>query len=79
MSDRVMSVKLEVEGEMINVISAYTLQLGYEFNEKEEFWSKLDEVMESVQRVERVVIGADVNGHVGEGNRRIRKWKESMI
>jgi len=35
--------------------------------------------MESVQRVERVVIGADVNGHVGEGNRRIRKWKESMI
>ena len=66
-SDRVMSVKLEVEGEMINVVSAYAPQVGFEVDGKEEFWSELDEVMESAQRVERVVIGADLSGHVGEG------------
>ncbi|KAK3560678.1 hypothetical protein QTP86_014529 [Hemibagrus guttatus] len=36
--------------------------------EKERFWSELDEVMESIPTGERVVIGADFNGHVGEGN-----------
>ncbi|KAK3518041.1 hypothetical protein QTP70_033203, partial [Hemibagrus guttatus] len=36
--------------------------------EKERFWSELDEVMESIPTSERVVIGADFNGHVGEGN-----------
>ena len=36
---------------------------------KEDFWSELDEVVESVSKDERVVIGADFNGHVGEGNK----------
>ncbi|KAI5099069.1 hypothetical protein C0J45_11208, partial [Silurus meridionalis] len=36
---------------------------------KEKFWSELDEVVEDVPRNERLVIGADFNGHVGEGNR----------
>ncbi|KAK3523075.1 hypothetical protein QTP86_012650 [Hemibagrus guttatus] len=40
-----------------------------ELEEKERFWSELDEVMESIPTDERVVIGADFNGHVGEGNR----------
>ncbi|KAK3556427.1 hypothetical protein QTP70_008339 [Hemibagrus guttatus] len=43
------------------------LEVGCE--EKERFWSELDEVMESIPTGERVVIGADFNGHVGEGNR----------
>ena len=29
----------------------------------------LDEVVESIPREERVMIGADFNGHIGEGNR----------
>ncbi|KAK3539985.1 hypothetical protein QTP70_019631 [Hemibagrus guttatus] len=41
---------------------------GCELEEKERFWSELDEVMESIPTGERVVIGADFNGHVGEGN-----------
>ncbi|KAK3544907.1 hypothetical protein QTP86_029244, partial [Hemibagrus guttatus] len=40
-----------------------------ELEEKERFWSELDEVMESIPTGERVVLGADFNGHVGEGNR----------
>ncbi|KAK3537495.1 hypothetical protein QTP70_012125 [Hemibagrus guttatus] len=43
--------------------------VGCELEEKERFWSELDEVMESIPTGERVVIGADFNGHVGEGNR----------
>ncbi|KAK3535297.1 hypothetical protein QTP70_007576 [Hemibagrus guttatus] len=43
-SDRVMSLKLEIEGVMLNVVSGYAPQ------------------------GERVVIGADFNGHVDEGN-----------
>ncbi|KAK3545339.1 hypothetical protein QTP70_004061 [Hemibagrus guttatus] len=44
------------------------LEVGCEIEEKERFWSELDEVMESIPTSERVVIGADFNGHVGEGN-----------
>ncbi|KAK3551371.1 hypothetical protein QTP70_016656, partial [Hemibagrus guttatus] len=68
-SDRVMSLKLEIEGVMLNVVRGYAPQVGCELEEKERFWSELDEVMESIPTGERVVIGADFNGHVGEGNR----------
>ncbi|KAG7488682.1 hypothetical protein MATL_G00037740 [Megalops atlanticus] len=64
-----MSMKLEIEGVMMNVVSAYAPQVGCEMEEKEEFWNELDEVVESAPKEERVVIGADFNGHVGEGNR----------
>ncbi|KAK3511868.1 hypothetical protein QTP70_027470 [Hemibagrus guttatus] len=43
-------------------------KVGCELQEKERFWSELDEVMESIPTGERVVIGADFNGHVGEEN-----------
>ncbi|KAK3555878.1 hypothetical protein QTP86_029812 [Hemibagrus guttatus] len=68
-SDRVMSLKLEIEEVMLNVVSGYAPQVGCELEEKERFWSELDEVMESIPTGERVVIGADFNGHVDEGNR----------
>ncbi|KAK3558235.1 hypothetical protein QTP86_013971 [Hemibagrus guttatus] len=44
-------------------------KVGCELEGRERFWSELDEVMESIPTGERVVIGADFNGHVGEGNR----------
>ncbi|KAF7709294.1 hypothetical protein C0J45_2564 [Silurus meridionalis] len=40
-----------------------------EMEEKEKLWSEVGEVVEGVSRNERLVIGADFNGHVGEGNR----------
>ncbi|KAI5108301.1 hypothetical protein C0J45_1895 [Silurus meridionalis] len=57
-----MNMNLEVKG-------AYAPQVGCEMEEKERFWSELDEVVEGVARNERLAIGADFNGHVGEGNR----------
>ncbi|XP_051784683.1 craniofacial development protein 2-like [Erpetoichthys calabaricus] len=68
-SDRVMIMKLEIGGVMMNVVSAYAPQVGCAMDEKKDFWSELDEVMNSVPKGEKVVIGADFNGHVCEGNR----------
>ncbi|KAF7696598.1 hypothetical protein HF521_005016, partial [Silurus meridionalis] len=45
------------------VISAYAPQVGFEMEEKKKI------VVEGVPRNERLLIGADFNGHVGEGNR----------
>ena len=67
-SDRVLALKLVKEGLILNIISAYAPQVGCGMEEKEEFWSMLDEVVEGIPAGERVVIGADFNGHVGEGN-----------
>ncbi|KAK3542063.1 hypothetical protein QTP86_011366 [Hemibagrus guttatus] len=42
--------------------------VGCELEGRKRFWSELDEVMESIPTGERVVMGADFNEHVGEGN-----------
>ena len=35
---------------------------------KNEFWEDLDGLIESISKEERIVLGADLNGHVGKGN-----------
>ena len=42
--------------------------MGCEEEEKQELWKKMDKVMAKFRDIERVIIGADFNGHVGEGN-----------
>ena len=56
-SNTMMSVKMEIEGVMVNVISAYAPQVGCELEEKEDFWNDLDEMVESMHKGERVLIG----------------------
>ena len=68
-SDWVISMKLEIEGILLNIISAYAPQTGGEEEEKEDFWTDLDEVTNRIKEEESLVIGADLNGHVGEGNK----------
>lgn len=41
-----MSLKLEIEGATLNVVSVYVPRVGYVMEEKEEFWTELDEVVE---------------------------------
>ena len=36
--------------------------------EKNNFWQDLEWLIESVSKQEMIVLGADLNGHVGEGN-----------
>ena len=64
-TDRIICLKMEYDGVMLNVISAYAPQVGCIREEKETFWLDL---VEKIPRNERIVVGADLNGHVREGN-----------
>ena len=61
-------MKLEVNGSILNIVSAYAPQVNYSMEEKNDFWEDLDGLIESISTEERIVLGADLNGHVGEGN-----------
>ena len=63
-----MAMKLEVKGFILNIVSAYAPQVNNSMEEKNDFWEDLDWLIESVSNEERIVLGADLNGHVGEGN-----------
>ena len=53
---------------MLNVIGAYAPQVGCIREEKEGFWLNLDETVEKIPTNERILVGADLNGHVREDN-----------
>ena len=67
-SDRLMTMKLEINGSILNIITAYAPQVNNSMEEKNDFWEDLDGLIESISKEERIVLGADLNGHVGEGN-----------
>ena len=67
-TDRIICLKMELDGVVLNVISAYAPQMGCIHKEKKTFWLDLDETMGKIPRNERIVVGAELNGHVGEGN-----------
>ena len=67
-SDRLMAMKLEINGSILNIVSAYAPQVNYSMEEKNDFWEDLDGLIEGISKEERIVLGADLNGHVGEGN-----------
>ena len=49
-SDRLISMKLEMDRILINIVSVYAPQVGYE--EKEAFWADLEEVVGKIPRDE---------------------------
>ena len=63
--DRVMGMKLEIEGEVWHIISCYAPQVGCTQEKKYEFWKHMDAEMQAVPRSERLVVAGDLNGHVG--------------
>ena len=68
-SDRVMSIKLEINSEIWNIISCYAPQVGCTNEEKEMFWEDMDSTIQEMALDERVVVGGDLNGHVGSEKR----------
>jgi len=64
-NDRLMTIKLVVNGITLNVISAYTPQAGLEEEVKRSFWEGLDEMVRGVPLAEKLFIGGDFNGHIG--------------
>ena len=67
-SDRLMVMKLEVNGSILNIVSAYASQVNNSMEEKNDFWEDLDGLIESISTEERIVLGADLSGHVGKRN-----------
>ena len=67
-SDRLIAMKLEVKGSILNIVSAYAPQVNNSMEEKNGFWEDLDGLIESISKEERIVLGADLNGHVGKRN-----------
>nr|GEV63277.1 craniofacial development protein 2-like [Tanacetum cinerariifolium] len=64
-SDRIMAISVVIDGEAVNVISAYTSQVGLSDAEKKRFWDALDELVRECPADERLIIGGDSNGHIG--------------
>ncbi|XP_019244356.1 PREDICTED: uncharacterized protein LOC109224224 [Nicotiana attenuata] len=63
-NDRLMSIKLVVGGCTVNVISAYTPQVGLDQEVKKQFWEAFDEVVCSIPHTEKLFVGGDFNGHI---------------
>ena len=64
-SDRVMSIKLGVEETVVNIICAYAPQVGCTEEDKETFWEQMDQELSATLDDERVIVGGDLNGHIG--------------
>ena len=52
--------------EVLNVICVYTPQVGLADDIKRVFWEEQEEVMHSVPQNEKLRLGGDFNGHIGE-------------
>ena len=52
----------------------YTPQTGCTDEEKETFWRKLDEVLQSIPANEKVILAGDVNGHIGADRSGVERW-----
>lgn len=65
-SDRIMSVKIDTGGNVINVVSCYAPQTNLTNTEKDAFWENLDDHLRSFEPDDYLAIGGDLNGHVGK-------------
>ncbi|KAM0997763.1 hypothetical protein ACFX2C_007613 [Malus domestica] len=59
-----MVIKIVIGQELINVISAYALQVGLDMSLKEKFWEDLGDLVQGIDQTENVFIIGDLNGHV---------------
>ncbi|KAF3688260.1 hypothetical protein EXN66_Car003932 [Channa argus] len=80
-----MSLKLEIEGVMFNVVSVYAPQVGCELEEKEKFWSELEEVMQSIPRGKTADLLFTISGRSDLTSRNIqpnslyRRWSHLVL
>ena len=61
-SDRLITAKLLTDTININILSAYSPQVGCTDEEKEESWEDLEELIRSFSEKDKIVIGANLNG-----------------
>ena len=67
-SDRIMSIKLVLGKAIYNILSVYAPQVGRPNVEKEAFREKLEDILANVSDDESIIVGGDLNCHVGSSN-----------
>lgn len=67
-SDRIMLIKLEVEGEHLAIMQTYMPTSGYSEEELEVVYEQIEEVLSYVKENETLIILGDWNAVVGEGS-----------
>src|SRR6267154_2195756 len=65
LSERIMLIRVSIGVNILNVISGYAPQVGRAIVEMEKFWLALSKIVAEIGQEEFVVIGGDMNGHVG--------------
>ena len=65
-NSRLILVKLIIGECLVSVISAYAPQAGRTEEEKDDFWEQLTGLCMTISDREMIMIGGDLNGHVGE-------------
>ena len=65
-NERLMMVKLIVGKCLMNVVAAYASQTGRGQGEKDNFWEAVWKLIEGIKETERIMLGGDLNGHVGK-------------
>nr|GEV85360.1 reverse transcriptase domain-containing protein [Tanacetum cinerariifolium] len=63
--DRIMTISIVIDGETVNVISAYTPHVGLSDVVKKSFLDALDEIVRDCPPDKLLIIGGDLNGHIG--------------
>ena len=63
---RVMKVKIVIGKVIYQVFSVYAPEVGRSEEEKSEFWEKLEDEVAGISGEECVIVGRDMNGHIGD-------------
>ncbi|XP_068247881.1 uncharacterized protein [Palaemon carinicauda] len=64
-SEEIMEVMLCFGGHILNVVSDNAPQTECTADAKNKFWRNIDKVIIPIKTEERLVVGVDLNGHIG--------------
>ena len=64
-NERILFVKLIIGKRLTNVVAIYAPQVGRCQDEKDAFWDKAILVLSGIPQNEAIILGGDLNGHVG--------------
>ena len=65
-SSSLMWVKIVIETEIVTILSVYAPQAGESEEVKESFWTLLEDTIQGIPNNDKIIVGGDLNGHVGE-------------
>jgi hypothetical protein len=69
LSERIITIKLALEEDIIHIIGAYVPQAGLDESVKSQFWEEMDGLPREIPTSEKIFLGGDLNRHVGKDNR----------